>query len=129
MTNKEIKFLRKGGHELLEETRDSGIVPKKDRVGTTYLYLLKNPFPKVARDFVKQERKATNWISVKDKLPNKTTRCLAYTSKKVCINAIFTYMSSATYYIVSENWIFDGVNDEVEENITHWMPLPKPPED
>ena len=57
------------------------------------------------------------WISVKDRLPEKHTDVLCYQKYEperpdiVCEN----------HYICGGLWRFDG------SNVTHWMPLPQPP--
>jgi len=61
------------------------------------------------------------WISVKDRLPNKKGR--AY--------LVFIGDYSNSQDAVEVAW-FDGkleINDypELEDGITHWMPLPEPP--
>jgi hypothetical protein len=51
------------------------------------------------------------WISVKDRLPKKYGVVLAFTEYGD---------TNAVYYYVDKSW---GHPDE----ITHWMPLPEPP--
>lgn len=60
------------------------------------------------------------WISVKDRLPDKLTHCLAFnvTSKlgpgEICLS----------FYNSIGEWAgYDGCY----KNVTHWMPLPSPP--
>jgi hypothetical protein len=56
----------------------------------------------------------SKWISVKDRLPNEDENVLTYSS-----NPFYE-----TFYINrligKDEWLYDGV--------THWMPLPEPPE-
>lgn len=59
------------------------------------------------------------WISVKDKLPEKQTRVLLFD------NGGFGILTGR---IGSAGWYLEGGLDEFA-NITHWMPLPEPPED
>ena len=54
------------------------------------------------------------WISVKDRLPNKPMRCLVYTKRGEYWGYEITYYNQ-------------GFNLQYS-NVTHWMPLPEPPE-
>lgn len=61
------------------------------------------------------------WISVKKNLPGDSITVLAYSKdagRCLC------------YYIYEvEKWFYDNIDSLEEVNITHWMPLPDPPED
>lgn len=71
------------------------------------------------------------WISVKDRLPSKENELI------VCLvnrNAILCFVHDATislstncvsFYYPTREWIKDKYYSEV----THWMPLPKPPKE
>ena len=61
------------------------------------------------------------WISVKDKLPPKNVEVLVYST----VNGV-----RQDHYIQTlpnGTLEFYGDRDEYEWNVTHWMPLPKPP--
>lgn len=59
------------------------------------------------------------WISVEDRLPDKHTRVLCYFKYEPdSPNVVF----ENTYYS-GGHWMSDG------SRITHWMPLPTPPEE
>lgn len=61
-----------------------------------------------------------NWISVKDRLPDECTHVLVY--GEFGVSMAFLYGDNKHWYIAdTEDW------DEVRE-VTHWMPLPEPPE-
>ena len=63
----------------------------------------------------------TEWISVKDRLPKSYTALLLY-------GRLNPYSAMYTQYVGfwdGEKWISDG--KEID-GVTHWMPLPKPPE-
>ena len=64
-----------------------------------------------------------NWISVKDRLPEKDSTVLIYTE------AHDTYM--AKIYKDSEAWPISNSCGCCgrEERFTHWMPLPQPPKE
>lgn len=57
----------------------------------------------------------SEWISVKDRLPNENTRVLVYAKQG-------SYMNLRTDYICNGRWFFSMM-------VTHWMPLPKPPKE
>lgn len=61
------------------------------------------------------------WISVNDKLPNKTGWC-------VCLMKDFDV--PMTHYWINEGKNFnmdDSGRWEELDDVTHWMPLPQPP--
>lgn len=60
----------------------------------------------------------TSWISVKDKLPHLSTDVLMW-QKGVIIPRIGFY--------VDGSW-WDFWSDRRVQNVTHWMPLPEPPQ-
>ena len=65
------------------------------------------------------------WISVKDKLPKVDEIVLIYTPKdkvitSACINPI-EYRGTFWFYPENNGWN--------EDEVTHWMPLPEPPND
>ena len=53
------------------------------------------------------------WISVKDRLPEKPMKCLVYTKRGEYGGYEITYYNEGFYLHYA--------------NITHWMPLPQPP--
>ena len=55
------------------------------------------------------------WISVKDKLPEKDEVVI------ICTDKNFVYAGE----LIEDTWFLD--NDSWTETVTHWMPLPKPP--
>lgn len=61
--------------------------------------------------------KPPKWISVKDRLPEKGTDVIA--NSKICGVTPAFYDNDGTYYDLNG----DGVR-----GVTHWMPLPEPPE-
>ena len=65
-----------------------------------------------------------NWISVKDRLPEYTTRAgtSLFVSVLICLDTGF--VGEGLY--VNDGWELLGV---YVTNVTHWMPLPEPPEE
>jgi len=58
---------------------------------------------------------AFGWISVKDHMPERGTLCFVYDGIRIC----------AARYITGNEWVH-GLMMSI---VTHWMPLPEPPED
>ena len=66
----------------------------------------------------------TEWISVKDKLPTKPGEYIvAFDFGRVGTNYYRT-RETISYRYKDPHWAYSG-----NEYITHWMPLPEPPED
>jgi hypothetical protein len=65
----------------------------------------------------------SEWISVKDRLPKHAVSVLGY-------NPDFEDEKIRKVFLTSRGF-FDAFECGcgVEENITHWMPLPEPPKD
>lgn len=85
---------------------------------------------RVAADMLEQDAKKTSWISVKDRLPKETQDCASGVKIKshseLCIVAIETEESAfyvQTDITVCGKWYNYG------NRVTHWMPLPEPPEE
>ena len=55
------------------------------------------------------------WISVKDRLPEKDEIVI------ICTDENFIYVGE----LIGDTWFLD--NDSWTETVTHWMPLPEPP--
>lgn len=62
------------------------------------------------------------WISVNDKLPKKDGRYLTRTINLTGNRPIEDNIFIADFF--GNDWLFDGWEDN---EVTHWMPLPKPP--
>lgn len=76
-----------------------------------------------------------DWISVKDRLPEKSGEylvyrppyvCTAWFAESLCNNPQFEYEGMPD---LPGFYNGDGEGDWVEYGITHWMPLPERPED
>ena len=68
--------------------------------------------------------KESEWISVKDKLPDEEQKVLCFTCDEEIVVADFSHFS----YDFGElgEWHYWGIRPP--EFVTHWMPLPEPPE-
>lgn len=73
--------------------------------------------------------KEMKWISVKDKLPENIDDVLAW-SAAYQMHGVFYYRAADARWIAQTDYIdFDcGCQTDKGVNITHWMPLPKPPQ-
>lgn len=75
----------------------------------------------------------TKWISVKDRLPDKTGRYLAV-KKRIAPDELG---GNRTDIVILRFFVDDGfrmpthipdwINEEINEEVTHWMPLPDAP--
>ncbi len=62
----------------------------------------------------------SNWISVKDKLPESRIPVLLSDGYQMCIGWFNTQRKE---FIQVNTW------DNLTELVTHWMPLPEPPKE
>lgn len=72
----------------------------------------------------------TEWISVKDKLPDFSVRVLCLDSKGKIIIAQLSEIKaieSSTGKNILHEWFENKSYDYYYDSITHWMPLPEPP--
>lgn len=71
-----------------------------------------------------------HWISVEERLPEEDVRVLVYAKGKKG-NAVteITYYSSHLYGFNITGWQSPSNYFYQEHTITHWMPLPEPPEE
>lgn len=78
---------------------------------------------KTAREIVENAPTVGGWISVKERMPEKRGRYLCWFGKNtLCVGAdIATYLPEWHGFGILET-------DTVLQNVTHWMPLPEPPE-
>ena len=68
------------------------------------------------------EAQVPKWISVEERLPEKTiTACLVYADGR-------TQVADWTHDKWGEDWWF-YVDGEYDPEITHWMPMPEPPKE
>ena len=68
----------------------------------------------------------SEWISVKDRLPKDGIPVLAFVFDTIEVG----YIETLTTDDYEFHWIGDhNYIDKGHRAITHWMPLPKPPED
>lgn len=63
------------------------------------------------------------WISVKDRLPKEHGEYIIHVENLTGFHALDRNVFEATYAF--GQWLFDGCSDN---RVTHWMPLPEPPE-
>lgn len=68
----------------------------------------------VDKSYYNKLKEQTTWVSVKDRLPDPFTWVLVYSKQG-------NYMNLKVDYVHSGRW-FNSMC------VTHWMPLPEPPE-
>ena len=77
-----------------------------------------------------QLKAARRWISVNEKLPEHDVPVLvtyiSYIDKKPYSDGVATWSLELNGY--NGGWLWSLDDSEVEVEITHWMPLPEPPE-
>ena|ERR1700677_1538511 len=86
------------------------------------------PFPDNAKCLHDQpERRMSEWISVKDRLPPECESVLVWSKGFDPISAFlsYTYDKKPLMYFVND-WDESDTNLKLED-VTHWMPLPEPP--
>ena len=77
----------------------------------------------IANEIYEANYRKQEWISVDDRLPRESEVVLAYSVKFGIIQRIYTS------YIGEVRWWSHGCWNSTEQlRITHWMPLPEPPE-
>ena len=73
------------------------------------------------------------WISVDDRLPEKTGRYLVLKNRIApdCLGGNRTDIVILRFFVDKgfriPTHIPDWINEEINEEVTHWMPLPQPP--
>lgn len=79
----------------------------------------RNQYEKGYRDGLK----ASKWISVKERLPEKLTKVITYDSAHKIVHAMeYDGEGFQAHRCVRDEWLYDAC-------ITHWMPLPEPPKE
>ena len=63
----------------------------------------------------------TEWISVKDRLPENKGRYLTYN------NLEYPYVWQAVYRYTEKGFLNNELDSVI--SVTHWMPLPEPPQE
>ena len=74
----------------------------------------------------------SEWISVKERLPDDEKdgeTVLAVVSGKPHENITLCYALMTAGYFPGEGWVVNEYPEWENPTITHWMPLPKPPEE
>ena len=73
----------------------------------------------------------SEWISVKDRLPDKTGRYLVIKNRiaQDCFGGNRTDIVILRFFVDKgfrmPTHIPDWINEEINEEVTHWMPLPE----
>lgn len=71
--------------------------------------------------------KESEWISVKDRLPETADCVLVLASGKPHKNITLENACEIAEFDIDEGWIMGMWPEWENPNITYWMPLPEPP--
>lgn len=79
---------------------------------------------------IAHEREKHRWISVKERLPESQGEFLIYSTSDPRLNAKSKYLGNACFLVFSGKAFKTGfyIDSMYEPSVTHWMPLPDPPE-
>ena len=73
----------------------------------------------IAEDLIAHGVTVQEWISVKDRLPDSGKYVLAY-----CSDGLY---GEGHYRAYENKWYLSKITYKSIPDVTHWMPLPKPP--
>lgn len=76
-----------------------------------------------------RQREHPQWFSVKDGLPETDELVLAVASGKPLPNITYDRAVVLASYDRAEGWIIEEYPEWDTPEVTHWMPLPDPPEE
>ena len=71
----------------------------------------------------------SEWISVKDRLPENDDNVLVIVNGKYNNVTFVNAMMIAAFCDDEHVWFLNEYPDFVHANVTHWMPLPEPPKE
>ena len=86
-----------------------------------------------AADYIANGVTVQEWISVKDMLPDETGRYLVLKNRIApdCLGGNRTDIVILRFFVDKgfrmPTHIPDWINEEINDEVTHWMPLPEPP--
>ena len=84
-------------------------------------------FPNLQTMVINEYYEGMRWISVKDRLPNDRDYVLTFSDGLISTQMFYINEISRAK---KKHWYFSDNSDEwIDNNVTHWMPLPKPPEE
>ena len=90
-------------------------------------------FGKIAENLISNGVTVQEWIPVKDRLPDKTGRYLVLKNRIApdCLGGNRTDIVILRFFVDKgfrmPTHIPDWINEEINDEVTHWMPLPDPP--
>ena len=72
----------------------------------------------------------SKWILVTERLPKTRESILGKKSSKVIVAFLFDdgTQGTDTAHTLNGEWVFEDHITVVARTVTHWMPLPKPPQ-
>lgn len=66
----------------------------------------------------------SDWISVKDRLPEDTKAVLVWTPENLCMYTGYLRDTMGRLAVWAH---FGGMGGTINKEVTHWMPIPEPP--
>ena len=114
---------------ILDHTRSMTAEPDADKIWKEDITALEFA---IAALRSMQETTKPGWISVKERLPDDEKdgeTVLAIVSGKPHKNITLCHALMTAGYFPGEGWVVNEYPEWENPTITHWMPLPEPPEE
>ena len=111
LTREEEKAVMK---VVMKAVRKTGVFVDKDELFRALIY----DRGQYDKGYADGKRDAMKWISVKERLPEDFDTKVVWTDRGILYLATFTGL----------RWYTSGGDTIRDEEVTHWMPLPDPPE-
>lgn len=73
--------------------------------------------------YAKGKEDAQKWIPVTERLPKEHDSCIVYRKGTFGHFSMLRYTPALGFHFYDSEW-----GDVTVDNVTHWMPLPEPPE-
>ena len=72
----------------------------------------------------------SEWISINDRLPKEGEHVLGYIHCSKSYASVSLYVDNGNYFNPTETWwiVLDDIDQIEIDDVSHWMPLPTPPE-
>ena len=119
--------------ELLGRVQQMGVIYKENQMDERYPTIEQIRNTEVAARLIANGVTVQEWISVKDRLPDSNGQYIVTACDEGCSagEGIWydTVVVIAEYYDGSWTWFEGGSEYDLSGIVTHWMPLPEPPEE
>ena len=119
--------------ELLGRVQQMGVIYRENQMDERYPTIEQIRNTEVAARLIANGVTVQEWISVKDRLPDSNGQYIVTACDEGCSagEGIWydTVVVIAEYYDGSWTWFEGGSEYDLSGIVTHWMPLPEPPEE